>query len=156
MPQDAFQDLIPGNHCFGCGPHNDSGLRIKSFWDGERAVSTYHPQPHQTAGPPGYVNGGIIATIIDCHSICTAIANAYRREQREIGSEPTIWYATGRLDVRYLRPTPIDIPVRLVAEITSVMENKTGLHCLLSSGNRPCVEADIIAVRVPDTWGHGN
>ena len=155
MTQIAFQELIPDNHCFGCGPHNESGLRIKSFWDGAQAICTYQPQPHQNAGPLGYLNGGIIATIIDCHSVCTAIADAYRRKQRHIGSEPNLWYATGRLDVRYLRPTPISTPVCLHAEVIAVAAKKTRLHCVLSSEGSQCVEADIIAVRVPDNWRHG-
>lgn len=78
MPPIAFQDQIPDNNCYGCGPGNREGLRIKSFWDGEAAVCTYRPEHHHSAGPPQFLNGGIIATLIDCHSVCTAIANAYR------------------------------------------------------------------------------
>ena len=151
----AFQDLIPDNHCFGCGPHNQSGLRIKSFWDGETAICTYQPKSHQTAGPLGYLNGGIIATLIDCHSVCTAIVDAYRREQRHIGSDPNIWYATGQLNVRYLKPTLISAPARLSAKIIEAASKKTLLHCTLSSAGQQCVEAEIVAVRVSDQWRHG-
>ena len=82
---------------------NAYGLRIKSYWSGDEAVCTWDPKPYHTAGPKHVLNGGIIATVIDCHCICTAIAAAYRAEGREIGTEPMIWYATGSLQVTYRR-----------------------------------------------------
>ena len=108
MSSTAFQDLIPDNGCYGCGPANPHGLRIKSVWEGEEAVCVYRPEPHQSAGPPQFLNGGIIATLIDCHSVCTAIAHAYRAEGRPIGSAPHIWCVTANLNVTYLRPTPLE------------------------------------------------
>ena len=92
MTKIAFQDLIEDNFCFGCGPINEQGLQIKSYWDGPGvSICTYLPEPFQTAGPRGILNGGIIATLIDCHCVCTAIAYAYEREGREVGSVPEIW-----------------------------------------------------------------
>jgi hypothetical protein len=92
--QKAFQELIQGNHCFGCGNLNKHGLQIRSYWDGEETVCNWKPREYHMAGPAHVLNGGIIATLIDCHSICTAIAAAYRNEGREIGSGERIWYAT--------------------------------------------------------------
>jgi acyl-coenzyme A thioesterase PaaI-like protein len=155
VDQEAFQDLIPDNLCFGCGPHNEAGLRIKSFWDGDEAVCIYHPQPHQTAGPREYLNGGVIATIIDCHCMCTATANAYKVEQRPIGSEPSIWCVTGTLEVRYLRPTAINQEVHLRARIVEASPKKTVLHCVLSSAGEVCAEAEVVAVQVPGSWRRG-
>ena len=149
---EAFQDLIPDNLCFGCGPQNSHGLRIKSFWNGDDAVCTYHPERYHMAGPPQYLNGGIIATLIDCHSICTAIAHLYKTEGRTIGSEPNIWCATGKLEVRYLCPTPIDRPVNLRARIVDTSPRKVVLQCTLSSGGQPTAEAEVVAVRVSDAW----
>lgn len=148
----AFQDLMPDNLCFGCGPDNDRGLRIKSYWDGDESVCSYRPEPHQTAGPPQFLNGGIIATLIDCHCVCTAVAHLYRSEGRTVGSDPTIWCATGRLEVRYLSPTPIDRPVELRARVVETAGKKVTLRCTLSSGGRPTAEAEVIALRVPDSW----
>lgn len=149
---EAFQDLIPHNHCFGCGPHNERGLRIKSYWDGEEATCTYRPQPHQAAGPRQYLNGGIIATIIDCHSICSAIAHVYREEGRDMGSRPDVWCATGKLEVRYLRPTPIDRPVELRARVVESEGRKYGVRCTLTSDGDVCAEGRVLAVRVPESW----
>jgi len=153
----AFQDQIPNNGCFGCGPDNEQGLRIKSFWSGspdssQESICRYHPEPHQAAGPSHVLNGGIIASLIDCHTVCTATAEAYRRAGREIGAGQEIWYVTGTLTVKYLRPTPIDRPVELRATIKEVGEKKTRLLCTLLSEGEPAARAEIIAIRVPDEW----
>jgi len=149
----ALQDQIPGNHCFGCGPHNDRGLRIKSYWsDGDSSRCEFLPQPHHSAGPVQYLNGGIIATVIDCHTICTAIADGYRQAGRAVGSGDKIWYATGKLEVNYRAPAAIDKPAMLEAIIIERSERKTLLHCTLNSDGRVCATAEVVAVRVPDNW----
>ena len=153
----AFQDQIPHNHCFGCGPGNQSGLRIKSYWEdeagqGDVSVCSYQPLPHQAAGPRQYLNGGIIATLIDCHAICTAVAAAYRAEGRAIGSPPDLWYVTGSLEVRYLSPTPIGAPVHLRATLQEQGPKKTLVACTLSSGGQACAEAKVVAIRVAPSW----
>lgn len=153
MPRIAFQDRMPDNHCFGCGPHNEGGLRIKSYWAGaSESVCRYRPRPHQAAGPKGFLNGGVIATLMDCHSVCTAVAEAYRREGREVGEGDLIWYVTGSLHVDYQRPTPIDAEVALVARIRDVGERKTVLDCELAAGGEICATARVVAVRVEPQW----
>lgn len=158
MNTPAFQDQIKHNNCFGCGPHNRKGLQIKSYWEdpeGEaagRSVCRFQPLPHMSAGPPQFLNGGIIATLIDCHAVCTAIAYAYRQEGRRIGVAPLIWYVTGALNISYLKPTPIDKRVELRAEVIEFREKKTLLTCSLSCPGEPCATAEVIAVRVPTAW----
>ena len=160
MTGDAFQDRIPGNHCFGCGPGNERGLRIKSRWAdaqgvGDESVCRYRPEPHQAAGPLGFLNGGILATLIDCHAVCTAIADAYRRAGRELGQGELIWYVTGSLAVDYRRPTPIGDEVVVRARLAGVEDRKTRLECRLSSGGELCAEGRVLAVRVgPAALGH--
>jgi len=149
----AIQDQIPDNHCFGCGPHNGHGLQIKSYWSGDdTSRCEFTPEQHQCAGPTQYLNGGIIATVIDCHTICTAIADGYRQAGRATGSGDKIWYATGKLDVNYRAPALIDAPAILEATIVERGPKKTRLTCTLSSGGRVCATAEVIAVRVPDNW----
>ena len=152
MKQQAFQDQIPENHCYGCGPGNREGLRLKSFWDGEESVATFQPQPAHAAGPRHVLNGGIIATIIDCHCVCTAIADAYRREGRAVGTDPSIWYATASLKVDYLRPTPIDETISLRARIVEAGSKKTLLTCVLLAGGEECARGEVLAVRVAEAW----
>ncbi|WP_346836534.1 PaaI family thioesterase [Microbulbifer sp. SAOS-129_SWC] len=151
--QTAIQDQIPDNHCFGCGPHNQNGLQIKSYWTGDdTSRCEFVPQAHQCAGPTHYLNGGIIATAIDCHTICTAIADGYRQAGRATGSGDKIWYATGKLDVSYRAPAAIDKPAVLEATIVERSPKKTRLQCTLSSDGRVCATAEVVAVRVPDNW----
>ena len=75
-----IQDGLHGNHCYGCGAWNDKGLQIKSYWDGDVSVCVFQPEPHHAAMPPDVMNGGTIASIIDCHCVCSAMADAYRTE----------------------------------------------------------------------------
>jgi acyl-coenzyme A thioesterase PaaI-like protein len=150
----AFQDKIPGNYCWGCGNINEHGLQIKSYWSGDEAVCTWQPKPYHAAGPTHVLNGGIIATVIDCHSVCTAIAAAYRAEGREIGTEPPIWYVTKSLQVTYLRPTPIDQPITLRARIKETNEKATILTCSLFEKGKgeECARGEVVAIRVANAW----
>ena len=154
---DAFQDLIPNNHCWGCGNLNDGGLLLKSHWasPGETSSAVWTPQPVHMAGPQDVLNGGIISTLLDCHAICTAIAHAYRVERREIGEGEQIWYATGTLSVRFQKPTPIDSPVTLKATIESSTKKRTNLRLSIESGGIETATAEIIAIRVPGDWVSG-
>jgi acyl-coenzyme A thioesterase PaaI-like protein len=148
----AIQDRIPHNHCYGCGPENPDGLQIKSFWDGKVSVCTYMPRPEQCAGPTQYLYGGTIASIIDCHCVCTSIANYYGRDGLEIGEGPTIWCVTGNLAIRYLKPIRIDSPVELRATIRECGDKKTIVDCEVMSDGTVAAVGEVIAIRVPDTW----
>jgi acyl-coenzyme A thioesterase PaaI-like protein len=153
LAEPAFQDRIPDNHCFGCGPDNEKGLRIKSRWAGpDTSLCVYDPEPHQMAGPTHVLNGGIIATVVDCHCVCTAIADAYRREGREPGDAPDIWYATGTLSVRYEKPASITEPLELHATVVEAGPKRTRLTCVVHSGGNECASAEVIAIRVPPEW----
>jgi acyl-coenzyme A thioesterase PaaI-like protein len=147
-----IQDRIPHNHCYGCGPENPDGMQIKSHWDGKESVCTYIPRPEQCAGPTGYLYGGTIASLIDCHCVCTSIANYYQLDDREIGEGPAIWCVTGGLEVRYLKPTRIDHPVELRATIEECSKKKTVLACTLSSDGTVTAEGKVVAIRVPAEW----
>jgi len=148
----ALQDRYPGNHCFGCGPSNRRGLRLKSHRFGDACVARFSPSPEHNAGPEAWLNGGIVATLLDCHGVFAAIADAYAREEREFASAPLIWYVTGSLSVRYERPTPIDREARLVARVRSIAGRKTTVDCSLRSGGLVCATGMVVAVRVEEGW----
>ena len=148
----AIQDAIPHNHCYGCGPDNPDGLQIKSYWDGKESTCTYMPRPEQCAGPKQFLYGGTIASLIDCHSVCTAIANCYERDGFAIGEGPPIWCVTGGLSVNYRKPTPIDRPVELRATLDECTDSKTVVKCTLSSAGVVTAEGEVIAIRVPNSW----
>ncbi len=148
MSAQAFQDQGSVDHCHGCGADNEKGLRIKSYWDGDEAIATWHAQPHHCGGRKDIVNGGVIATLIDCHSLNLAIARAYRSEQRPIGSAPRIGYVTGNLNISYLRPTPMGEPLHLRARITKMDGRKVWVNCTLSAGGEICAAGEVLGVRV--------
>lgn len=152
MSTEALQDRMQTKTCFGCGADNAHGLRIKSYWNGEVGLCTFQPQPHMTAGPPQYVNGGIIATLIDCHAICTAVAHWYDLEDRDFGSDPEIWCVTGSIHVDYERPTPIDKPVELRARVIGVDGKRATVECIVNSDGVRCAIGTVVAVRVDQSW----
>ena len=156
LPTKAFQDLMPNNNCFGCGPDNEQGLRIKSYWSGDNeAVCRFHPAAHHSAGPDIYLNGGIISTLIDCHSVCTAVAKAYQLAGRQIGEGDLIWYVTGGLNVTFKRPVAIRSELLLTAAVVEIKEKKMTIHCSLVSNNQECAVGEVVAVRVPGEWLSG-
>ena len=148
----AIQDKMPDNNCYGCGPDNPAGMRIKSHWEGDESVCRYMPKPEQCAGPPQFVYGGTIASLIDCHSVCTATANYYRQEGRDVGEAPEIWCVTGRLTVNYLVPTPIDKEIELRATIAECGEKKTIVKCRVYSDGVQVADGEVVAIRVADSW----
>jgi acyl-coenzyme A thioesterase PaaI-like protein len=155
MEMTAIQDQLPDNQCWGCGAENPEGLQLKSRWDGALAVAEWRPSPFHAAGPPQFVNGGIIATILDCHGVCTALADAYDREGRAIGSAPELWFATTSITVDYLRPTPIDALLELSARVVGREGSKTIVDCLLVAGGKERARASVEAIKVPEEWRHG-
>ncbi|MBI2361614.1 MAG: PaaI family thioesterase [Deltaproteobacteria bacterium] len=148
MKQKAFQDQGSVSHCHGCGPDNEQGLQIKSYWDGDEAVCTWRAQPHHCGASKEVLNGGIIASLIDCHSLNLAIVDAYKRESRPIGSSPKIFYVTASLNINYLKPTPIDKPLSLRASIVKVEGRKTWLRCTLSAEGQVRASGEVLGVRV--------
>ena len=154
MTQKAFQDYYPDHfsHCYGCGRLNEHGLHIQSYWDGDETVCRFHPKPQHTA-LPGYVYGGLIASLIDCHSTGSAAAAAYRAEGREMDTQPPLRFVTASLQVDYLRPTPLgEEPLELRSQIEEVKGRKVVIATTLSVGGEACARGKVVAVRVPDNW----
>jgi hypothetical protein len=146
----AFQDLAaPDGVCFGCGSKNTNGLQIKSYWDADNAhvVMTHIPDARYV-GWPSLVYGGLISCLVDCHSNWTAMANHYRMEEREVGSQPRIDCVTGTLQVKYLRPTPMGVPLLLKARVEGEVKRATRVICEVYAGDVLTVVGDSIFVRV--------
>ncbi len=151
MTSKAFQDYYPDDlsHCYGCGRLNPDGLQIKSRWEGEEAVCTYTPRPYHTA-IPGYVYGGLIASLIDCHSTGTASAAAHREAGREMGTDPAMRFLTAALHVNYLKPTPIDVPLEVRATVKEVKGRKVVIVSRLLAAGQICATGEVVAVQVPE------
>ncbi len=151
MTEKAFQDYYKEAYsiCYGCGRLNEHGLQIKSYWDGDETVCSYMPKPYHTA-MEGYVYGGLIASLIDCHGTGTAAAAAYRDQGRPMGSEPDLRYVTGSLHVDFLRPTPIDAPIELRGKVKEIKGRKVVVNIELSSKGQVCAKGEVVAVQMPD------
>jgi acyl-coenzyme A thioesterase PaaI-like protein len=151
MTQQAFQDYYPDNlsHCYGCGRLNEHGLQIKSYWDGEESVCTFTPRPYHIA-IPGYVYGGLIASLIDCHCTGTASAAAYRAAGREMGTEPPFRFVTGSLHVEYVRPTPLGVPLEVRARVKEIKGRKVVMTATLSAQGEVCARGEVVAVQMPE------
>ena len=149
----AFQDTYPENvaHCYGCGRLNEHGHQIKTYWDGDETVTRFQPQPEHTA-IPGFVYGGLIASLIDCHSTGTAAAAAYRAQQREMDSEPPLRFVTGSLHVDFLKPTPLGPVLELRGRVKELKGRKVVVESEVWVDGVMTARGEVVAVQMPDTF----
>ena len=152
----AFQDYYAGDvsWCYGCGRLNKEGLQIKSYWEGDEAVCRYTPKSYHTA-IPGYVYGGLIASLIDCHSTGAAAAAAYGAAGRSMDTEPPLRYVTASLKVDYLKPTPIDEELVVRARVVEISARKVIVHSTLGTNEYVCARGEVIVVQLPEGWTAG-
>ncbi len=152
MQEKAIQDFYhePYNHCYGCGTLNEHGLKIKTHWDGRTGSCVFRPREHHIAFP-GFVYGGLIASVIDCHSTGTAVAAVYDREGRAPGSEPALRFVTASLHVDYLKPTPIGKDLVLRSRIKDMTERRVVVATELFVEELLCVRGELVAAKIPET-----
>lgn len=151
MTDKAFQDFYPEYlaHCYGCGTMNEFGHQIKSFWDGDESVAHFQPKPFHTA-IPGYVYGGLLASLIDCHGTGTAAAAGYRAENREMDSQPALRYLTASLHVDYLKPTPLGPVLEVRGKVKTVKGRKVVIEEWIVVNGEITVRGEVVAVQVPE------
>ena len=134
MSEPSLQErYAPDSICFGCGPANDKGLRIRSFLDGGEVVLDWTPEKHHEAFP-GMLNGGIIGALIDCHSNWTA---AHHLMVRAVADKPPVT-VTAEYAVTLMRPTPSSQPVHLRARVMESTADRAVVEATLSSGGTVC------------------
>jgi acyl-coenzyme A thioesterase PaaI-like protein len=148
--QDYYPDDIAV--CFGCGRHNPEGLHIKTYWDGTEGICRFTPLARHAAYP-GVVYGGLIASLIDCHSVGTAVAAAYQSEGRLPGTEPLVLFFTARLEVEFLSPAPIGIEMELRARVMESGPRKAVVSCSVTSDGVERARGVVTAVRAKDKIG---
>lgn len=147
----AVQDTYPEDvaHCYGCGRLNEHGLHIRSAWEGDETVAVLTPRPYHTA-VPGYVYGGLIASLIDCHGTGSAALAAYRAASREPGTEPPLRFVTASLHVDYLRPTPLGVPLEARGRIVEVKPRKVVVDIEVRAADEVCAKGNVVAVLMPE------
>jgi len=150
MSERSFQDYYPDNvsYCYGCGRLNEHGLQIKSYWEGEESVCRYLPRPYHIA-IPGYVYGGLIASLIDCHCTGTAAAAAYKAEGRSMDTEPAFRFVTASLKVDYLKPTPLGVSLEIRAWVKEIKGRKVVMDAWLSADGQVCARGEVVAIQAP-------
>ncbi|MBN2430226.1 MAG: PaaI family thioesterase [Acidobacteria bacterium] len=151
MKEKAFQDYYPDDlsYCYGCGRLNDHGHQLKSYWDGDETVAVFQPRPYHIA-IPGYVYGGLIASLIDCHGTGTAAAAAYRAAGRGMDTLPAFRFVTASLQVDYLRPTPLGVPLEVRGRIEEVKGRKVVVGATVAAAGEICARGRVVAVQMPE------
>lgn len=153
MNTKAFQDYYPDHlsHCYGCGKLNQHGYQIKTVWDGEETLTTFTPKPYHTA-IPGFVYGGLLASLIDCHATGSAAAAMYKHENREMDTEPSFRFLTGSLFVKYIKPTPIDCAMQIRGRVKEISGKKVTVEVNVFAKGIITVQGEVVAIQVPDKY----
>lgn len=151
MTNKGFQDYYPDHmaHCFGCGKLNDAGHQIKSYWDGEESICLFQPKDYHIS-IPGYVYGGLIASLVDCHGTGTAAAAAYRAENRPMDSLPPLRYLTASIQVDYLKPTPLGVVLHLRGRVKEIKGRKVIVDIDVIANDIITARGQVVAVQVPE------
>ncbi len=152
----AVQDYYPDDvaHCFGCGRLNEHGHQLKTHWDGDETVTKFRPRSYHTA-IPGYVYGGLVASLIDCHGTGTAAAVAARAAGIELGgslapSGQAPRFVTAALSVQYLQPTPLGPELEVRGRVKEFSDRKVVVVATVSADSQVTARGEVVAVRMPE------
>ena len=128
----SLQELYaPANACFGCGPANERGLHVRSFPEGEEVVCEWRPETQYEAFP-GVLNGGIIGSLLDCHSNWAATHHLMQKT----GASTPPCTVTADYSVKLLRPTPMNGPVKLRARVVDATADRATVEATLEAGGK--------------------
>jgi len=146
----AIQDLYPDDfaHCYGCGRNNAEGHQLKSFVEGDEVVAHFTPSAKHVA-VPGFVYGGLLASLMDCHAMATAAAAAELAAGRKIGEGEVARYVTAALRMEYLKPTPLGCELEIRGHVTERSEKKAIVAMTVNASGVVTVQAEAVAVRIP-------
>jgi acyl-coenzyme A thioesterase PaaI-like protein len=147
----AVQDYYPDEfaHCFGCGRLNVQGHHIRTFWDASGSVARFTPGPEHMA-VPGFVYGGLIASLVDCHAIATAAAAVEEAAGRAVGEQPSPRFVTAALHIDFLAPTPLGPELELRGSVKSLSPRKVVVGVSVAAGARVTALGEVVAVPVPE------
>ncbi|OFX17731.1 MAG: thioesterase [Bacteroidetes bacterium GWA2_31_9] len=150
----AIQDYYPDHfsHCYGCGRLNEHGHQIKTTWDGDETVTRFVPKSYHTA-IPGFVYGGLLASLIDCHGTGSAALALAKSQNIVLSDNNAPRCVTASLKVDYKRPTPIDGTLEIRGIIKELKGKKVVVEAKLFANGELCVTGEIVAIQVPDNFG---
>ena len=128
----SLQDTYaPHTRCFGCGPSNEKGLRIKSFPEGDGCIAEFRPEPHHEAFP-GVLNGGIIGALLDCHSNWTACWALMRAS----GADKPPVTVTADFHVFLKRPTPLDTVLKIRGKVLEQKQDRCVIESTIEANDK--------------------
>jgi len=151
----AIQDFYPDHlaWCFGCGRLNERGYHFRTRWDDDETVTRFTPSTYHIA-VPGFVYGGLLASLLDCHSTASGAAALYRAEGREYSDDgPAHRCVTGTLTVRYRRPTPLGPELEARGRIVEVNGRKVTVASRIVVNGEVVVESDAVVLEVAEDFG---
>lgn len=134
------------SHCYGCGVNNPNGLHIETHWDGTQGTARFTPRPEHIA-LPGFVYGGLLASLVDCHGVATAAASA------SPDAGPVARYVTASLHVDFLRPTPLGPELTLRAWVKETRGRKIVVGVEIAALDEVRVRGEVVAAPMPATMG---
>lgn len=150
----AIQDDYPDDFawCYGCGRLNKDGHHFRTGWQGENTVTIYTPQPQHMA-LPGFVYGGLIASLIDCHGTGSAALALHRKNGHEPGDglEPPR-FVTASLKVDFLAPTPDGVPLKAIGTVQEIHPKRWSVQTEVYANDTLCARGEVIAVVMPSTF----
>ncbi|ANB55996.1 thioesterase superfamily protein [Anoxybacillus sp. B7M1] len=150
----AIQDEYPDDFawCYGCGRLNEKGHHFRTGWQGEQTVTIYTPRPEHTA-IPGFVYGGLLASLIDCHGTGSAALALHRKNGYEPGdgtAPPR--FVTASLNVQFLKPTPQGVPLKAIGTVEEIHPKKWRVQTEVYANDVLCAQGEVIAVVMPKTF----
>ena len=150
----AIQDEYPDDFawCYGCGRLNEEGYHLKTYWNGEQTETIYQPREEHTA-IPGFVYGGLIGALVDCHGTGSASLALHRKNGFEPGSgEAPPRFVTGSLHVDFLKPTPQKVELKAIGTVEEIHPKKWKVTSEVYAGDVLCAKGEVIAVVMPATF----
>lgn len=153
--QHAIQDEYGEDFawCYGCGRLNEEGHQFRTGWQGEETVTVYEPKPEHTA-IPGFVYGGLIASLVDCHGTGSASLALHRKNGFEPGDgEPAPRFVTGSLHVDFKKPTPKGVLLKAIGKVEEIHPKKFKVAVEVFAGDTVCATGEVVAVVMPSTFG---
>ena len=154
MVVNAIQDEYPDDFawCYGCGRLNEQGHHFRTGWEGDRTITVYTPKPEHMA-LPGFVYGGLIASLIDCHGTGSASLALHRKNGFEPGDGQGVpRFVTASLQVNFVKPTPHGVPLKALGKVEEVHPKKFKVAVEVFADDVLCARGDVIAVVMPNSF----
>lgn len=148
--QDEYSDDFAW--CYGCGRLNKNGHHFRTGWQGDNTITIYKPLPEHTA-LPGFVYGGLIASLIDCHGTGSAsLALQQKNVEKEGGNSEPPRFVTASLKVDFIKPTPHGVPLKAIGVVEEVHPKKWKVYTEVFAEETLCAKGEVVTVIMPATF----